>query len=236
MRSPRCARGFARRLAYKQTCRRKPFGSRSICAAQTLDFAPPPCDGFAFSRVEIKGKRYHYDHSKNSLNNQAFSQPSCPRFWLRGNPSAGSCLFRPAFSLPAAQVGFHLRLERVQQGGHLYCLPGHRFNQAVGFVRIGLQVEEEGPLLQRPERGVIGDEFAVILPIPLPDAERGAIVVEKQGVVGRGSFSLQEGQDISAVDDAVGRRGCASQIARNSNTRPMPSKAMKRSKLACSVG
>jgi hypothetical protein len=37
-----------------------------------LDFAPPSCDGFAFSRVEIKGKLFVNDHSKFIPVNQAF--------------------------------------------------------------------------------------------------------------------------------------------------------------------
>jgi hypothetical protein len=79
---------------------------------------------------------------------------------------------------PSTQIGSHFRIESIHHRRQLCSQLGPRFNQAIGFIWVNIEIEEERTLLQGPIGSIIGQVSAVILPLFIPDGYQLASVIE----------------------------------------------------------
>ena len=88
----------------------------------------------------------------------------------------------------------HFRFEIIQHGCHFRRPLGLVVDQAVGFVGVRVEIEQERALFRRPVGGIIGCVVPEIFPMLVPYRHQVARVVVEQRVVRRcGSPSTPAG-------------------------------------------
>ena len=70
---------------------------------------------------------------------------------------------------PAAKVRRHFYIRSRQKGRQFRSKLRGRFDQAVGFIRIRVEIKEERALPQGPKRGVVGRVPPVVLPMQVAE-------------------------------------------------------------------